>query len=149
MYELISILTLDIVIDINSKFFLGRRINHPAKGLYFTPGGRVFKNESIEKAAERICFEEAGLSISFLKLKFIGVQDHIFPDSIYHNINQHCINLVFLAALTETNFNPPKNQHSDYKWLTLDQISEGNEVHIFQKKLFFKLNKLLVRPDII
>ena len=52
---------------------MGRRINNPAKGNLFVPGGRVYKNERIIDAFNRILKSETGLTFSFNKSTSIGL----------------------------------------------------------------------------
>ena len=51
----LPIIAIDFVIK-NEKLevLMGRRINNPARNFYFVPGGRIFKNEKISNAFERI-----------------------------------------------------------------------------------------------
>ena len=46
---------------------MGRRINDPAKDKLFVPGGRVYKNERIINAFNRILLNETGLTFPFDK----------------------------------------------------------------------------------
>ena len=43
-----------IVKNSEKKILLGKRVNKPAKGFFFTLGGRVYKNEKLETAKKRI-----------------------------------------------------------------------------------------------
>lgn len=54
-----------IVYNSKSEVLLGKRINPPAKNYYFVPGGRVYKNEKIADAFDRICQSELGCEIEF------------------------------------------------------------------------------------
>ena len=46
---------------------MGRRINNPAKGKLFVPGGRVYKNEARKDAFKRILKNETGLNIKYIE----------------------------------------------------------------------------------
>jgi colanic acid biosynthesis protein WcaH len=59
--EFAPLISIDFLIKKDNKFLLGRRINSPAKGYYFTIGGRIFKNETIQNAKHRILKEELNL----------------------------------------------------------------------------------------
>jgi colanic acid biosynthesis protein WcaH len=39
------LVSIDIFLIFKGKIFMGRRNNHLLKGEWFTPGGRIFKNE--------------------------------------------------------------------------------------------------------
>src|SRR5437764_1005357 len=45
----------------DTKILLGRRVNDPAKGTWFVPGGIVRKNEKLDHAFERILRAELGI----------------------------------------------------------------------------------------
>ncbi|MGZ5044548.1 MAG: NUDIX domain-containing protein, partial [Methylobacter sp.] len=49
------LVSLDLVIRSgNNKLLMGMRVNEPAAGSWFVPGGRIRKDESIEDAFLRI-----------------------------------------------------------------------------------------------
>jgi len=47
-----------VVLDTQNRILVGERVNRPAQGYWFVPGGRVYKNEALMKAFERICLDE-------------------------------------------------------------------------------------------
>ena len=51
-----------IIMDEYERVLVGLRVNDPAKGFWFVPGGRVTKNESLKTAFSRILFDETRLS---------------------------------------------------------------------------------------
>ena len=65
------LISIDFLIEKDGKYLLGKRINKPAKDYYFTVGGRIFKNESIENAKKRILKEEIGFELEKDKKGFI------------------------------------------------------------------------------
>ena len=80
-----SIFTIDLILK-NSlqKILLGLRKNPPAKGYWFVPGGRVYKNENLNEAFIRILNEETGLSIEDVNnVKLIGVFEHKYEDNFF------------------------------------------------------------------
>jgi len=52
------LISIDLLIKKDNKILLGRRINKPAQDYFFSTGGRVYKNESIEDAMSRIAQTE-------------------------------------------------------------------------------------------
>ena len=55
------IVAIDLIIrDESDRVLLGFRTNEPAKGVYFVPGGRIWKDERISDAFERILKAETG-----------------------------------------------------------------------------------------
>ena len=61
--EVMPILCVDLVIMHEGKYLLLKRKNEPAKGLWWVPGGRVRKGETIEKATLRKAKEEIGVQV--------------------------------------------------------------------------------------
>ena len=58
------LISIDFIIkNSDSKILLGKRVNKPAKDYLFTLGGRVYKNEKLNDAKQRILKEEVGLDV--------------------------------------------------------------------------------------
>ncbi len=138
------LVSIDFIIKKGNKYLLGKRVNKPAKGYYFTIGGRIFKNETIKEAQKRILKEELNLSLTPypLLLQFIGIFEHFYETSIFgDNISTHYINLAYLLEVKELS-NLPKNQHSEYKWFSVDEILRKDNIHTYVKDYFIKtINK--------
>ena len=62
------LISLDFLVHKDNKILLGRRINKPAKGYLFTPGGRIHKNESIKSAMMRIAKDELNIKVEFIRV---------------------------------------------------------------------------------
>ena len=84
--------SIDILIKRNNKVMLGKRINKPAQGYFFSTGGRINKNETIDSAMNRIARDELNIELKTIP-KFIGVFEHFYDDSIYESISTHYVNL--------------------------------------------------------
>ena len=52
------LVSIDILLKKDNKILLGKRINKPAQGYFFSTGGRVNKNETIDNAMERVALSE-------------------------------------------------------------------------------------------
>ena len=48
------LVSIDILLKKDNKVLLGRRVNKPAQGYFFSIGGRIDKNETIENAMKII-----------------------------------------------------------------------------------------------
>ncbi len=57
---------------------MGSRLNNPAKGKLFVPGGRVYKNERMIDAFNRILLSETGLIFPFNKSSSMGLYEHFY-----------------------------------------------------------------------
>ena len=94
------LVSIDIIIKKNNKILLGKRINKPAQGYFFSIGGRIYKNENIKNAMARVALSELNINLSSSPV-FIGVFEHFYDDSIYENISKHYINLAYEYRVKE------------------------------------------------
>ena len=127
------LISIDFLIEKDNKYLLGKRINKPAKDYYFSIGGRIYKNETIENAKKRILKEELNID-KFKEIKFIGVFEHLYNNSIFDKISTHYINLGFIIKADIKEF--PKIQHNSYIWLSKEEILKSNLVHKYLKDYF-------------
>jgi ADP-ribose pyrophosphatase YjhB (NUDIX family) len=72
------VLTVDLVVTSRDRMFLlvkrsGSNLNW--KGVWATPGGRVFRNERIDEAACRVLLRETGIMVPPDRFKFCGVEE--------------------------------------------------------------------------
>ena len=106
--DLIPIATVDLLVVYKGHLLLLKRNNEPAKDEWFTPGGRIYRGETIEEAAYRVLEEETGLKP--LKMEKKGVMDHIWP-------YVHAITVFFRVdvANDEVKMN---YEHSATKWIS-------------------------------
>lgn len=106
------VLTVDIVIAHEGKFLLLKRAIAPAKGQWWTPGGRVLKGEKLEEAARRKAKEETNISVDIVK--FLGIYE--IPEKRW-GIPVHAVTVVYMArprrksSVIKMNFN-----NNDAKW---------------------------------
>jgi len=71
------LVSIDLVVrDFEGRILLGRRINEPAKGMWFVPGGRIRKDENLDDAFARISSSELGIEYQRSQAGFIGVFEH-------------------------------------------------------------------------
>jgi len=133
------IISIDILVKKDNKILLGKRVNKPAKGYFFSIGGRVRKNEAINQAMKRIANNELSIRLKSIP-KFIGVFEHFYDLSIYKNVSTHYINLAYEYEINDFyDFKDfPKEQHNEYKWFTLNELLEDKKVHKYVKEYFRK-----------
>ena len=132
------LVSIDFLVQRNDKYLLGKRTNPPAKGYYFTIGGRIFKDETIQEAIKRILKNELNLSFEkSIELEFTGVFEHFYNDSVFgEDVSTHYINLAYLLELPFEIKELPKEQHSEYKWFSKEEILDSDEVHKYIKDYF-------------
>ena len=128
------LISIDILLKKDNKVLLGRRINKPAQGYFFSTGGRINKNETIDSAMVRIVKNELNIELKFMP-KFIGVFEHFYDDSIYKDVSTHCVNLAYEYEVKET-LDLPTEQHSEYKWFAVNELLESKQVHKYVKDYF-------------
>ncbi|WP_347331343.1 GDP-mannose mannosyl hydrolase [Marinimicrobium locisalis] len=126
--------SIDLVIINNGKVLLGRRLNRPAKGYWFVPGGRVRKGEPLNEAAERISLSELGISLDYSNGRSLGVFEHFYKDSVYGEaISTHYIAHGVQFKETVDLRLLPKDQHDSYGWWAISEALASDEVHRYTK----------------
>ena len=128
------LISIDVLAKRNNKILLGKRVNKPAQDYYFSIGGRIRKNETIDNAMTRIAQNELNIELQS-KPKFIGVFEHFYNDSIYEDVSTHYVNLAYEYEVEEIP-NLPTEQHDEYKWFTIDELLESKQVHKHVKDYF-------------
>ena len=132
--DLAPLISIDILLKKDNKILLGKRINKPAQGYFFSTGGRINKNESIDNAMARVALNELNIELESIP-KFIGVFEHFYDDSIYKNVSTHYVNIAYEYEVKEIpDF--PAEQHSEYRWFSIDELLESKQVHKYAKNYF-------------
>ena len=102
--------SVDAVINYDGGILLGRRTRSPAKGLYWTTGGRLLFGETPEEAAVRIAKDETGLDTRVRR--FINAYSEFFEHG-YFGPPSHAIALSYLME-TYGGTLTKDFQHSDF-----------------------------------
>lgn len=135
--ESTPLVSIDLIVKYKEKILLGKRKNKPAKGYYFTLGGRIRKNESFAQAQKRIASEEIGIEL-IQNLQFVGVFEHFYDDSIFDKVSTHYVNHGYLLELEREIVDLPIEQHNSYKWFSIEELLGSDEVHQYVKDYFKK-----------
>ncbi len=133
------LISIDLIVrNNNQEVLLGRRINRPAQGFWFVPGGRVLKDESLECAFKRLLRAELGLEgLYFAKYK--GTYQHFYDDNMSsEEFSSHYVVLAYEVEVKETLQSLPEEQHDGYRWLTERKLLLDNNVHQHTKWYFQK-----------
>lgn len=109
--EIIAVLPIACVdiVALNDKdqILLVQRLNEPAKGEWWFPGGRVNKGEKRTEAVQRILLKECSLSATWVKeLETLDVIQE----------EKHGITTVFIVKAAPGEV-IPDDQSSSFKWL--------------------------------
>ena len=129
------LVSIDLCFVCNGKILLVNRCNEPLKGQWFTPGGRIFKNESWQAALKRIALTELGLpSVKLANFELMGVWDHFYPNSVCNEkITTHYVNLPHFIKLESIPKIRLDHQHNGLRWFDLDTVAKGEGFHEYIK----------------
>ena len=127
-----------IVLDDQGRLLLGRRKNEPAAAYWFTPGGRVRKNERLEAAFRRISGDELGKTFDIDEARFLGVFEHHYPTNFMQatGVSTHYIVLAFELAVSGATLTMPAAQHDGYDWFDPQDIDSSPGVHPYVREYF-------------
>ncbi len=128
------LVSVDLIVMQGEKVLLGRRVNRPARGYWFTLGGRIHKHEKINDAITRIAQDELGC-VPKSRPKFIGVFEHLYDDGIFDGVSTHYLNLGYLLQIDAIETLPPV-QHDAYRWFDKDELIYSEKVHGYVKDYF-------------
>lgn len=118
----------------SSELLLGMRLNRPARGSWFVPGGRVRKDETLDAAFLRLTEGELGRPLPRSAARPLGVFEHLYPDSVFadtgHGPTTHYVVLAYLLSLeVELLTALPTGQHGQYRWWSEAEIRTDPAVH--------------------
>jgi colanic acid biosynthesis protein WcaH len=119
------------------ELLLGLRNNRPAQGWWFTPGGRIRKNEPLQDAMHRIAAGELNLSEALLpRATLLGAWDHFYDDSAFSQaVSTHYVNLAYWLRVDSREAGAieapagEQHQHSAWQWLALESAMHAEQVH--------------------
>lgn len=120
------LVSIDLVIrDTKNGILLGRRVNEPARGKWFVPGGRILKGENLDDAFERISKDEIGIKHSRNEARLLGAFTHLYDTNVFleDGISTHYIALAFELQLADSIKIRETPQHSEYKWFAIEDAN--------------------------
>ncbi len=128
------LISIDLIVrNEQGEVLLGKRVNAPAKGYWFVPGGRVRKNETLDDAFIRLVREELGIEsgVTRADAKFLGVFEHFYDDSVFSDdVSTHYLVLAYEFIL-DINKKFTSNQHTTFHWMNL--LLANNDIHLYVK----------------
>ncbi|RDV24160.1 GDP-mannose mannosyl hydrolase [Alteromonas aestuariivivens] len=135
--ESTPLVSIDLVIRNRNDFvLLGKRVNRPAQGYWFVPGGRIYKNEPLKQAFKRLTQAEVGQTLEISGASLLGVYDHFYADCVFNEeVSTHYVAIAYSLKL-ESVSELPLEQHSDYRWMPIDELLEADDVHEHTKAYF-------------
>lgn len=132
------LISIDLIVkDPEGRVLLGKRLNKPAKGFWFVPGGRILKNERLDIAFARLTEVELGVRVDITSARYLGLYEHFYDDSAMgDDVSTHYVVNAFVIELKESVAALPVAQHSDYQWLTEGELLAAEDVHNHSKWYF-------------
>ena len=123
-----------VVLNAKGECLLGQRLNRPAKGSWFVPGGRILKNETMDSAFKRLTQEELGQLFHRSDARLLGAYEHFYADSVFgadaQAPNTHYVVLAYQLVLVEgQELQLPHAQHEAYHWWPLIGMQTHKHVH--------------------
>ena len=135
------LISIDLIVkNDNGQILLGKRVNKPALNSWFVPGGRIYKDETLDDAFARIVKDELDLVISRDQASFYGLYEHFYNDNVYNDdFSTHYIVLaheINISDIPDTN-----TQHSSYKWFDIQELLADENVYKYTKDYFTNKGK--------
>ena len=123
------LVSIDLCLICNGQILLGQRSNEPLKGRWFTPGGRIHKNEAWQDALLRIAEAELGLSGTAVEgFSLMGMWDHFYSNSaLDQNTSTHYVNLPHYAEWQTKPDITLDGQHAECKWFDLAVVADDEK----------------------
>jgi colanic acid biosynthesis protein WcaH len=137
--ENIPLVAVDLIVyRPNGDILLGYRKNKPAKNTWFVPGGRIFKDEHIAEALQRVAKTELGLDLKPDQAKFKGVYEHMYSDNFLglSGINTHYVVLAHEIRVNNEFRTNSDDQHAMLKWWSVAELLAEANVHPNTKAYF-------------
>lgn len=122
--EHMPLVSIDLVVVGEYGVLMGERLNRPAQGFWFVPGGRIFKGETLAEAFRRISRSELGVVCEIDAAGLLGAFTHLYDDNFagMPGITTHYVALAYQLRLG-ADFDLgdlPVAQHGQYRWISAD-----------------------------
>ena len=132
------LVSIDLIVrDGAGRVLLGLRRNAPARGCWFVPGGCVRKNETLDAAFARITHDELGVAARRADARLLGVFEHFYDENMGDQPGFGTHYVVLGHALPQGMMvEPPPEQHSEYRWLSVEGLLDDPSVHQYTKAYF-------------
>jgi len=127
-----------VVLNKQGQALLGQRLNKPAQGNWFVPGGRILKDEAMADAFKRLTKDELGTEYSIEQAKLLGPFDHFYTDNVFDDeFSTHYVAIAYVLQLEQDLDNLPMDiQHNGYKWFDVETLKLDEQVHLHTKWYF-------------
>ncbi|WP_437880318.1 GDP-mannose mannosyl hydrolase [Pseudomonas sp. LRF_L74] len=129
------LVSIDLVVCNNKgEILLGQRLNRPAKGYWFVPGGRILKNETLDAAFIRLTRTELGQVFERSQARLLDVYEHFYLDTVFGcdeiDTGTHYVVLGYQLLVSDDHvLTPPPDQHGCYRWWKTTEMQDSTEIH--------------------
>jgi colanic acid biosynthesis protein WcaH len=132
------LVSIDLLVrNAQGQILVGKRVNRPAQGYWFVPGGRILKNERLAEAFSRLTEAELGVELDIKNARYLGLYEHFYDDSIFTDdhtvVSTHYVVNGFELVLPNGDVSLPKEQHNEYRWLSEEEFKNSDEVHVHSR----------------
>jgi colanic acid biosynthesis protein WcaH len=133
------LVSIDLVVkNKQGQTLLGQRLNRPAKGFWFVPGGRILKDESLATAFKRLTLDELGEVFNIEQASLLGPYDHFYDDNVFGDeFSTHYVAIAYVLVIDhELSHLPVDIQHGTYQWFDIASLASNEQVHINTKNYY-------------
>jgi colanic acid biosynthesis protein WcaH len=133
------LVSIDLVVkNKQGQTLLGQRLNRPAKGFWFVPGGRILKDEALAAAFKRLTTEELGEEFNIEQASLLGPYDHFYDDNVFGDeFSTHYVAIAYVLVIDhELSHLPVDIQHGKYQWFDIATLADNEQVHINTKNYY-------------
>ena len=122
------LVSIDLIVrDAAGAMLVGRRVNAPARGSWFVPGGRILKDETLEQAFARISEAELGCRRALADARLLGAFTHKYADNALGapGVTTHYVVLAYVLFADPAQVSA-LSQHSSVRWITQAQLASDS-----------------------
>lgn len=129
------LVSIDLCLVVQGQLLMGLRKNEPLKGRWFTPGGRLLKNERWQDGLKRIASNELRLEVEVCDFNLMGIWDHFYSNSaLDESVSTHYVNLPHVCHLSSLPEIFLEDQHSSVRWFNIVSIINDTRQHIYMRE---------------
>lgn len=140
--ESTPLVSIDLCFVCEGQLLMGLRQNEPLRGQWFTPGGRLLKNERWQDGLARIAKLELGLNVTSDDFELMGVWDHFYENSaIDENISTHYVNLPHICHLESKPELSLDAQHGSFRWFDIPSLIKDTGHQVYMREYARRINE--------